>query len=91
VTTPLVLVAWKERADVMWGRLPGKTLWRDLHDALIDPRGWAAYNNPDWGYNKIWSPLTHSIKQWFYVYPVDDLLGYFDKITGLNILRYPVR
>ncbi|MEW6402232.1 MAG: substrate-binding domain-containing protein [Chloroflexota bacterium] len=52
VTTPLVLVAWKERADVLWGRQPGASLWRDLHDALSDPRGWAAYNHPEWGYVK---------------------------------------
>ncbi len=50
--TPLVLVAWKERADVLWGRQPGTSLWRDLHDALNDPKGWAAYNHPEWGYVK---------------------------------------
>jgi len=52
VTTPLVLVAWKERADVLWGNQPGKSLWKDLHNALIDPQGWAAYNHPEWGYVK---------------------------------------
>jgi ABC-type Fe3+ transport system substrate-binding protein len=52
VTTPLVLVAWKERADVLWGNQPGKSLWKDLHNALTDPEGWAAYNHPDWGYVK---------------------------------------
>jgi hypothetical protein len=52
VTTPLVLVAWKERADELWGRQPGASLWRDLHDALTDPQGWANYNHPEWGYVK---------------------------------------
>ncbi len=52
VRTPLVLIAWKERADVLWGRQPGDSLWRDLHKALVDPQGWAAYNQPDWGYVK---------------------------------------
>jgi ABC-type Fe3+ transport system substrate-binding protein len=52
VTTPLVLIAWKERADVIWGTQPGKSLWRDLHNALTDPQGWAAYNHPEWGYVK---------------------------------------
>ena len=52
VKTPLVLVAWKERADVLWGRQPGESLWRDLHDALVDPQGWAADNHPEWGYVK---------------------------------------
>jgi Bacterial extracellular solute-binding protein len=50
--TPLVLVAWKERADVLWGRQPGAFLWRDLHDSLINPQGWATYNHPEWGYVK---------------------------------------
>lgn len=50
--TPLVLVAWKERADVLWGSQPGKSLWKDLHNALTDPQGWAAYNHPEWGYVK---------------------------------------
>ncbi len=50
--TPLVLIAWKERADVLWGSQPGKSLWKDLHDALTDPQGWAAYNHPEWGYVK---------------------------------------
>lgn len=52
VTTPLVLVAWKERADVLWGNQPGKSLWKDLHNALTDPQGWAALNHPEWGYVK---------------------------------------
>ena len=52
VRTPLVLVAWKERADVLWGTQPGKSLWKDLHDALLNPQGWAAYNHPEWGYVK---------------------------------------
>ena len=52
VTTPLVLVAWKERADVLWGNQPGKSLWKDLHNVLTDPQGWAALNHPEWGYVK---------------------------------------
>lgn len=49
---PLVLVAWKERADVLWGKQPGDSLWRDLRDALVNPQGSAAYGQPDWGYVK---------------------------------------
>ena len=52
VTTPLALVAWKERADVLWGQQPSASLWRNIHDALVNPQGWAAYNHPDWGYVK---------------------------------------
>jgi len=52
VTTPLVMVAWKERADVLWGAQPGSEMWRDLHTALTDPKGWSVYNHPEWGYVK---------------------------------------
>lgn len=39
VLTPLVAVAWDERADVLW---PGgvASFWSNLHDALVEPRGW---------------------------------------------------
>jgi hypothetical protein len=50
--TPLVMVAWKERADVLWGDNPGSNMWLKLHDALIDPNGWATYGHPEWGYVK---------------------------------------
>ncbi|MEP7358384.1 MAG: substrate-binding domain-containing protein [Anaerolineales bacterium] len=50
--TPLVMVAWKERADVLWGDNPGTDMWLRLHDAVIDPNGWAALNHPEWGYVK---------------------------------------
>ena len=52
VQTPLVLVAWKERADVLWGATPPPDVWQKLHDALIDPKGWQTYQRPEWGYIK---------------------------------------
>ena len=52
VKTPLVLVAWKERADVLWGQRPGASLWQDIHDVLVNPQGWASLNHPEWGYVK---------------------------------------
>ena len=50
--TPLVMVAWKERADVLWGNNPNSHMWLKLHDALVNPNGWAAYGHPEWGYIK---------------------------------------
>jgi hypothetical protein len=50
--TPLVLVAWKERADVLWGDDPNGRLWLRLYDALTNPKGWEAYGYPEWGYIK---------------------------------------
>jgi ABC-type Fe3+ transport system substrate-binding protein len=52
VKSPLVLVAWKERADALWGPIPPEEVWNVLHDALLDPKGWETYGHPDWGYIK---------------------------------------
>jgi len=52
LNTPLVLVAWRERAEVLWGAGPGPAVWQQLHDALIDPAGWEQYGHPEWGYVK---------------------------------------
>jgi ABC-type Fe3+ transport system substrate-binding protein len=46
--TPLVLVAWRERGDLIW-RDPAGDTWRQLHDALAQP-GWSALGgSEDWG------------------------------------------
>jgi Ca-activated chloride channel family protein len=60
VETPLVLVAWAERADVLWDGEPNSHTWRRIHDALLDPQGWASYGHPEWGYVKFGqtNPLT---------------------------------
>jgi hypothetical protein len=52
VKTPLVLVAWDERAKALWGGKPGPNLWQDLQSALVDPKGWSAFGHPEWGYIK---------------------------------------
>ena len=52
VNTPLVLVAWRERAQILWGDNPPDQMWHQVHDVLVDPQGWAAYDHPDWGYIK---------------------------------------
>lgn len=50
--TPLVLVAWSERAEVLWGDEINGDLWKALHAAVIDPEGWASYGQAEWGYVK---------------------------------------
>jgi hypothetical protein len=52
VKTPLVLVAWKERGDALWGGDPGDALWQEIHQAAIDPQGWGAYGFSEWGFFK---------------------------------------
>jgi hypothetical protein len=50
--TPLVLVSWEERAQALWGTQPPQDMWLQLHDDLINPEGWSAFGQPDWGYIK---------------------------------------
>ena len=81
--TPLVLVAWKERASVLWGDDPNGRLWLRLHDALTDPRGWEAYGHPEWGYIKFshTNPLkSNSGFQTILLMTYN----YFDKTSGLT-------
>lgn len=39
VLTPLVVVAWEERAAVLWPR-GNAEFWTSIHDALVAPAGW---------------------------------------------------
>ncbi len=81
--TPLVLVAWKERADVLWGQHPNASLWKDLHDALTNPQGWAAYNHPDWGYVKFGHTDPLKSNSGFMTILLMTY-GYHDKTAGLK-------
>jgi ABC-type molybdate transport system substrate-binding protein len=81
--TPLVLVAWRERAQVLWGDTPSGDLWRQLHDAAVSPQGWAAYGHPEWGYVKFGhtNPLSsNSGFQAILLMTYD----YFNKTDGLT-------
>jgi ABC-type Fe3+ transport system substrate-binding protein len=46
VASPLVLVGWKQRTQVLWPNGPGD-LWAELHDAA--GKGWGALGHPEWG------------------------------------------
>jgi len=83
VQTPLVLVAWKERADVLWGQQPGASLWPKIHDALVNPQGWAAYNHPDWGYVKFGHTDPLKSNSGFMTILLMTY-GYHDKTSGLT-------
>jgi hypothetical protein len=83
VRTPLVLVAWRERADTLWGGDPGSTLWDDLHAAITDPQGWGAFGHPEWGYLKFGhtDPLRSNSGFMTILLLAYD---YFDRISGLT-------
>lgn len=83
VKTPLVLVAWKERADVLWGQQPGSRLWRNIHDLLINPQGWAALNQPEWGYVKFGHTDPLKSNSGFMTILLMTY-GYFGKNSGLT-------
>ena len=83
LNSPLVLVAWRERAEALWGPAPGTDLWQRIHDAVKDPKGWASYNHPDWGYVKFGhtSPLTSNSGFMAILLMTDT---YFGKTSGLS-------
>jgi len=83
VRTPLVLVAWKERADVLWGQQPGAALWPNIHAALVNPQGWAAYNHPDWGYVKFGHSDPLKSNSGFMTILLM-AYGYYNKTSGLT-------
>jgi ABC-type Fe3+ transport system substrate-binding protein len=91
LTTPLVLVAWKERADALWGSAPPEDLWKKLHDALVDPKGWADFGHPDWGYVKFGqtSPLTSNSGFMTILLMTYNYFGKTSGLTSADILNNP--
>ena len=54
VITPLVFVAWEDRAQVLLKAGKGQITWRLLHDSVTSNQGWAALGgNPEWGFVKL--------------------------------------
>lgn len=83
VTTPLVVVAWKERGDALWGPDPNGSMWLRLHDALTDPTGWDTYGHPEWGFIKFGhtDPLRSNSG---FMTILLMTYNYFDKTSGLT-------
>jgi ABC-type Fe3+ transport system substrate-binding protein len=86
--TPVVLVAWRDRAQVLWGDDPNGNLWLRLHDALTDPRGWEAYGHPEWGYIKFGhtNPLKSNSGFQTLLLMTYNYFGKTDGLTGSDIL-----
>ncbi len=49
VITPLVVVAWEERAEALSLDNPDQ-LWNNLHEVLTSNEGWSAFGQPSWGF-----------------------------------------
>ena len=81
--TPLVLVAWRERATVLWGDNPNSHMWKRLHDALVDPKGWETYGHPEWGYIKFGHTNPLKSNSGFMAIMLMTY-NYFDRTSGLT-------
>lgn len=54
VMTPLVFVAWEERARVLMRENNGEITWRAIHKAATAPGGWSsAGGKSEWGFVKL--------------------------------------
>jgi ABC-type Fe3+ transport system substrate-binding protein len=89
--TPLVLIAWRERADLLWGSNPGRDVWSTLHDALVDPQGWAAFGRPEWSFVKFGhtDPLKSNSGFMTILLLTYDYLGKRNGLTAADILSNP--
>lgn len=81
--TPLVIAAWKERADVLWGADPDGSMWRRMHAALVSPQGWESLGRPEWGFIKYGQTDPLKSNSGFMAVLLMTY-GYFDKTTGLT-------
>jgi ABC-type Fe3+ transport system substrate-binding protein len=89
--TPVVLVAWQERADALWGSNPDGDLWLRLHEALTDPRGWSNYDHPEWGYIKFGhtNPLKSNSGFQTLLLMTYNYFGRNNDLTAADILSNP--
>ena len=54
VITPLVFVAWEDRAQALTRTTGGKVSFKVIHDAVSSPRGWPAVGGKEeWGFVKL--------------------------------------
>jgi hypothetical protein len=88
VRTPLVLVAWRERAELLWGGQPGAQMWQDLHDASLDPHGWDTFGHPEWGYFKFGhtNPLSSNSGFMTILLMTDSYFGGIDRVSAADLL-----
>lgn len=54
VITPLVFVAWEDRASVLSKGTGGTITWKTIRKAVASPQGWAGVGGkPEWGFVKL--------------------------------------
>jgi hypothetical protein len=82
VITPLVIVAWEERADVLSFNEPSQ-LWDNLHEVLSDSQGWGAFEQAEWGLAKFGQTNPETSNSGIQAL-VLQAYGYHEKTTGLT-------
>jgi hypothetical protein len=82
VITPLVVVAWQERAAALDLDDPAE-FWQHMHDVLASPQGWAEFGNPDWGLAKFGHTNPESSNSGMQTL-VLLAYGYHNKTSGLS-------
>jgi len=67
----------------LWGQQPSAAVWRNIHDALVNPQGWASMNHPEWGYVKFGhtDPLKSNSG---YMTILLMTYGYYNKTSNLS-------
>ncbi|MCB0208293.1 MAG: extracellular solute-binding protein [Anaerolineae bacterium] len=84
VSTPLVLVAWQERAEALgWLEEPDADMWEQLQAAVVNQQGWAAYNHPEWGFLKFGQTDPNKSNSGLMALLLITY-DYFDKTAGLT-------
>jgi ABC-type Fe3+ transport system substrate-binding protein len=89
--TPLIIVAWKDRASALWGDDPNGNMWLRMKDALSNPQGWEAYGHPEWGYIKFGhtTPLKSNSGLQTLVLMTYNYFGKTSGLTSSDILSDP--
>ncbi len=86
--SPLVLVAWRDRAEAIWGGQPPAGLWKKVHDLAVDPNGWQSYGHADWGYFKFGhtNPLSSNSGFMTILLMTEDYFGKSGDLSSEDIL-----
>jgi hypothetical protein len=86
--SPLVVAAWRERAEAVWGSQPPADMWEKIHDLAVDPKGWETYGHADWGYFKFGhtNPLSSNSGFMTIVLMTENYFGSSGGLSSANIL-----
>jgi hypothetical protein len=86
--SPLVLAAWRERAEAAFGSQVMPDLWHRIHDLAVDTRGWESLRHPEWGYFKFGhtNPLSSNSGFMTIVLMTYSYFGKTEDLTSEDIL-----